>query len=97
MTREQLEELYAKLKLKSGLCLERNNRLFVVGGSKDLLIPLCQSYSEKASAEQNSVVIILSNRIVGATQDVAYKQLFESTQLQNVKTIFFGVNQSQIN
>ena len=40
MSKACLEELYAKLKKKSEACLTRNNRLFIVGGSKDMLLPL---------------------------------------------------------
>lgn len=40
VTNEELQKLYAKLTTKTGLCLERNNRLFLVGGSKDLLVPV---------------------------------------------------------
>ena len=78
-------ELYQKLKTKTGLCLERNNRLFLVGGSKDMLHPVSDAYNEfvkKSSDETNNshtCLVILTNNLGGKTQEMAYKHLYDSS------------------
>jgi hypothetical protein len=47
MSQDKLQALYEKLTVKSGLCLDRNNRLFVVGGTKDMLPAVCKAYSRE--------------------------------------------------
>lgn len=89
-----LEQLYDKLKNKSGLCLERNNRLFLVGGTKDLLKPLAQAYDKVSTESNRSVIVVLTNKLFGQSQQLAYGQLIdsESTTCRGVTSIFFGVN-----
>ena len=43
---EQLDELYKKLQKKVGLCLDRNNITFTVGGTKDMFPWLRNVYSD---------------------------------------------------
>lgn len=43
---ENMGLLYEKLRLKHKLCLQRNNIAFVVGGTKDLVNPLFQSFED---------------------------------------------------
>lgn len=93
VTNQEMEVLYAKLKTKTGLCLERNNRLFLVGGTKDMLLPLQDAYNATGS---NTVFIVITNRLYGPTQNVAYKGLLDqSSEFKNVSTIFFGVSQEE--
>ena len=61
MSKACLEELYAKLKKKSEACLTRNNRLFIVGGSKDMLLPLLDCYK----MVENSLVCIFTIKLQG--------------------------------
>lgn len=66
----------------------------MVGGTKDLLKPLAQAFDKVATDSSRSVVVVLTNKLFGATQQVAYGQLIdkESTTCKRVTTIFFGVH-----
>lgn len=46
ISKQHMQDLYDKLKVKLALCLERKNMCFIIGGSKDLLLPISQQYAE---------------------------------------------------
>ena len=88
MTTDNLKQLHDKLQTKLGLCLERNNTAFVIGGTKDLLVPVTQAYLNHSEKVKN-YMIILTNNVSGKTQDVAFSNIREFNQ--NLKVIYFGV------
>ena len=57
MSEDKLVALYDKLQKKSSLCLERNNRIFAIGGTKDMVIPLSKCYEEGG----NNLFVVITN------------------------------------
>jgi len=63
-----MSALYSKLSLKLGKCLERNNICFIMGGSKDMLLPICEKYNEIGGQ-----MLVITNEFMGESQNIAYK------------------------
>ena len=61
-----LKALHEKLKVKLSLCLERNNTAFIIGGTKDMVNPICQAYIE-FSANIKNILVMMTHRQEGLT------------------------------
>ena len=61
MSEEHLKALYDKLQKKVEACIDRNNRAFVIGGSKDMILPISLGYSE------NDLFVVVTNQVDGKT------------------------------
>lgn len=64
--------------------------MFVVGGHKDIVDSVAKAYLEQ---DKDFLLIVMTNRIEGKSQDVAYKTLLENHP--KMKVVFLGVAQEE--
>ena len=86
MQQAQLTELQDKLQKKLGLCLQRNNRAFILGGSKDIMMPIQKAFAE---IEGPKLIIMITHKMTGKTQNQAYEGLLQDRE--NFQVVWFGV------
>lgn len=65
MQQAQLTELQDKLQSKLTLCLQRKNRAFIMGGSKDIIMPIQKAFAEFDQAPK--LFIMITHKLTGKT------------------------------